>query len=54
MKMKKKTQTPSKKDIAKAYVRGEIDKQIRSGKSKLKSKAISSVKKYAKEQYASI
>lgn len=52
--MKKKTQSPSRKDVAKAYVRGEIDKQIRSGKSKLKSKAISGIKKYAKEQYDSI
>jgi hypothetical protein len=51
---KKPKKNPSRKDVAKAYIRGEIDKQIRSGKTKLKSKAISSLRKYAKEQYESI
>ena len=40
-----------KLDVAKAYVRGEVNKQVKRGVSKLKNKASNTVKKYAFRKY---
>ena len=45
------TKKSPKLDVAKAYVRGEVNKQVKRGVSKLKNKASNTVKKYAFRKY---
>lgn len=46
--------TPSKKDIAKQYIRGTVDRQVAKGKTKLKNKVKSITKNQMLDYYEKI
>jgi hypothetical protein len=46
--------TPTKKDIAKQYIRGAVEKQVAKGKTKLKNKAKAITKNQMLDYYEKI